>query len=215
MGNNYITDDELKQFKSLPFKKKIDCMEAYLIGVHGVSYNMQDVGIYVFGQENYSYTVSLIHRCYNFSGQNGGKYCEGCKFEQVYGYRVTRRDLESFVKKYPNGTFERGISFEDYLLSKVKDAKQSESVPVSRTVKDDFPKSTRYYQTSFGDKIITNRNKLEVLERIRYLLVTLGSVGLLVLLLLLMSGNLLEYWVVALISLIVSIGAFVAHFAIE
>lgn len=34
MTNNYITNDELNQFKNLPVKKKIDSMEAYLIGVN-------------------------------------------------------------------------------------------------------------------------------------------------------------------------------------
>lgn len=128
MANNYITDDELHQFKNLPVKKKIDSMEAYLIGVNGVRYNMQEVGLLVFGNENYSYTVSLIHRCYNFSGQNGAKYKNGCKFEKIYGYRVSRRDIEAFVKKYPNGTYDKGITFEDFLKSRVNAANKSSSV---------------------------------------------------------------------------------------
>ncbi len=125
MANNVITEDERNQFRSIAFKKKADSMELYLIGRNGYKYNMQEVGEAVFGDANYSFTVSLIHRCYNFSGQNGGKYRNGCKFEQKYGYRVTRSDIEAFLKKYPNGTFNNGVTFEDFLLTRLKSAQNS------------------------------------------------------------------------------------------
>lgn len=127
MDNKEISDVEWSQFNSIPKKQKIDCMEAYLIGKDGKVYrNMQSVGALVFGNEN-SFTVSLVHRCYNFSQQNGGRYKNGCKFEQTYGYRVTRRDIEAFVNKYPHGTFNQGITFEDFLMTRLK---SNRSAPV-------------------------------------------------------------------------------------
>jgi len=35
MMNNKITEEEFYQFKKLPVQKKIDSMEAYLIGING------------------------------------------------------------------------------------------------------------------------------------------------------------------------------------
>ncbi|WP_237266322.1 hypothetical protein [Thermoclostridium stercorarium] len=125
MMNNKITEEEFYQFKKLPVQKKIDSMEAYLIGINGRRYNMEEVGGMVFGEENYSFKVLLIHRCYNFFGQNSGKYAPGCNFERNYGYRVTRKDIEDFVNTYPNGTFDIGITFEDFL-------KQESPVPEHR-----------------------------------------------------------------------------------
>lgn len=145
-NGNMITSDELAQFKSLAVKKKVDSMELYLIGANGYKYNMQEVGARVFGDENYSYTVSLIHRCYNFAGQNGGKYRNGCKFEQTYGYRVTRKDIEAFVKKYPNGTFSNGVTFEDFLRTRVNSSQKSTSPKPSQNQRQGVPRYNRQVQ---------------------------------------------------------------------
>lgn len=105
MPNNVISRDEFNQFRSIPVEKKIDCMQVYLMGINGVRYNMEETARKVFGKSNDSFTVSLIHRCYNFSGQNSGRYRPGCSFEKKYGYHISRRDIEEFVRKYPNGIF--------------------------------------------------------------------------------------------------------------
>lgn len=136
MNKNIITNDELNQFRHISLKNKIDSMQLYLIGKNGYKFNMQDVGYKVFSDPNYSYTVSLIHRCYNFSGQNSGKYRDGCKFEQRYGYRVSRKDIEAFIKKYPNGTFNSNITFEDFLITRINN--NSYSVNTSSHLEEDF-----------------------------------------------------------------------------
>ena len=123
--NNIISPDELKTFKSLGQKKIVDCMELYLIE----GYNMSQVGNLVFGKENYSYTVSLIHRIYGFSDRNSGLYRNGCSFERNYSYRVTRQDIEAFVKKYPEGTYSKGIRLEDFLITR---ANKQKATGVSR-----------------------------------------------------------------------------------
>ena len=123
MAVNDISNDEFAQFKSINRNLKIEAMEMYLIGNNGYKYNMQEVGKALFGDENYSFTVSLITRCYNFAGQNGGKYRNGCKFEKTYGYRVSREDIEAFVRKYPNGTFGNGVTFEDFLIARVESSR--------------------------------------------------------------------------------------------
>lgn len=186
VNRNTITSDELVQFKNLSVKKKIDNMELYLIGSNGYKYNMQEVGERVFGDENYSYTVSLIHRCYNFAGQNGGKYRNGCKFEQTYGYRVSRKDIEAFIKKYPNGTFDNGVTFEDFLRTRVNKA-----VP-----KQQLDNQNIGYDDSLLDK------------ESRKILLAVGSFGIGILLIMFLSGNLFRHWIIALIILIITIGAF-------
>ena len=201
MVSNTITQEEFSQFKSLSRKKKVDSMEAYLIGVSGRRYNMQEVGAMVFGDENYSFTVSLIHRCYNFSGQNGGRYRNGCRFEQTYGYRVTRKDIEAFVKQYPNGTFSNGVTFDEFLTARANRARsvpapsQRRSVPTPKEQKS--PPLVDYqnynYQPS-GDN--------------RFLLIAMGSISVLILLFLLMTGGLFKHWIISLIALSVAVGIF-------
>jgi hypothetical protein len=204
--NNIITDDELNQFRSLPVQKIVDSMEAYLIGINGHKYKMKEVGARVFGDENYSFTVSLIHRCYNFSGQNGGKYSNGCKFEKNYGYRVTRQDIEAFVKKYPMGTYSLGITFEDFLLTRVKSAKAQGTKPqapkpqtIHRTNPSQYrePDNSYIYGDNQGDD-----------AKAPIVMLGIGCVGVLVLLILLFTGNLFEHWVISLVVLFLTIGGF-------
>lgn len=194
MSANMTKRDEFSQFKNLSAKKKVDSMELYLIGCNGYKYNMQEVGERVFGNENYSYTVSLIHRYYNFSGQNGGRYREGCSFERTYGYRVTRKDIEAFVRKYPNGTVDKGVTFEDFLITRVKNAKspaQKRPKQTSAPVPEDFVSVHRSLDRS--SKGIS---------------ITIGSICGLVLLLLLMTGNLWEYRIISGIALLIMYFAF-------
>ncbi len=124
MGKKEISIDEFEQFKALQRSdpdKIIDCMELYLIGDGVRTYNMNEVGAIVLGiEENGSFKVSQIHRIYNFSNSNQGRYRNGCKFEQTYGYRVTREDIEAFTDMYPDGTTEEDITFDDFLLARVQ-----------------------------------------------------------------------------------------------
>lgn len=180
MAINHITSEEYAQFKSINRSQKIDAMEMYLIGDDGNrKYNMQEVGLYVFGDVNYSFTVSLIHRCYNFAGQNGGKYRKGCKFERTYGYRVTRKDLEDFIGKYPNGTFENGVTFEDFLIARVENARNSVSM-------------------GNGNGHPTNDNNNSV-NNDADSVIGCGSISLFILVIMFFKGWLFEHWVISLI----------------
>ena len=116
MVNNKISQDEFNVFMGISTEIKVKVMELYLI----VGYNMNEVGYEIFGKDDRSFTVSLIHRCYNFAGRNGGKYQEGCKFQKEYNYIISKNDIEEFIKRYPHGTFGNGITFEDFLIEKIK-----------------------------------------------------------------------------------------------
>jgi hypothetical protein len=203
MKNNIITDQEVNQFRSLSVQKKVDSMEAYLIGINGLKYNMDGVGVAVFGDENYSFTVSLIHRCYNFSGKNSGKYGNGCRFERTYGYRVTRKDIEAFVKKYPNGTFNTEITFEDFLITRVDTAKtqgRPKPQPVERANASQF--------TVPDDNSYNNGDSQEYDGKFTMIMVGAGLVGILILLILFFTGNLLKNWIFSSVVLFFTIGAF-------
>lgn len=207
-----ITSDELAQFKSLAVKKKVDSMELYLIGANGYKYNMQEVGARVFGNENYSYTVSLIHRCYNFAGQNGGKYRSGCKFEQTYGYRVTRKDIEAFVKKYPNGTFNNGVTFEDFLRTRVNNSQKSMSPRSAQNQRQSASRQNiqvqRMPQQQYNYQNLGYSNDPMMDKKSRGVMITVGSVGAGILLIMFLSGNLFRHWIIALIILFITLGAF-------
>lgn len=207
-SGNMITSDELAQFKSLAVKKKVDSMELYLIGANGYKYNMQEVGARVFGNENYSYTVSLIHRCYNFAGQNGGKYRNGCKFEQTYGYRVSRKDIEAFVKKYPNGTFNNGVTFEDFLRTRVNSAPKAPSKQQRQSVPRQNNQVQRMPQQQFNYQNTGYNNDSMMDKQFRGGMIAVGSIGAGILLIMFLSGNLFRHWIIALIILFITIGAF-------
>ncbi len=213
MASNMITSSELAQFKSLAVKKKVDSMELYLIGANGYKYNMQEVGARVFGDENYSYTVSLIHRCYNFAGQNGGKYRNGCKFEQTYGYRVSRKDIEAFVKKYPNGTFNNGVTFEDFLRTRVNSAQKANTPKAAPKQQRQSPLKQNQqvqripqYQIDYKN---TGYNNDPLKDRkFKGTMIAVGSAGAGILLIMLLTGNLFRHWIIALLVLFITIGAF-------
>lgn len=116
MGND-LTSNDIQNFKHINEHDKIRCMDAYLI--RGIG-NMQDVGMSVFNNRNASHTVSLIHRAYNFSLRNGGRYKNGCAFEKQYNYRVSINDIEVFVRAYPNGCWQGGYSFEQFLIERAE-----------------------------------------------------------------------------------------------
>ena len=180
-----ISEAEWKQFRSVPAKEKIDCMETYLIGVPGRRYNMKEVASLVYGNENYGFKVSMIHRCYNFNGQNGSKYRNGCKFEQTYGYRVTRKDIEAFVRKYPDGTFNKGITFEDFLLTRIKEPGKTYSEASSVQAEEQPPN-----------------------DRMRFILIGIGSIGILIILLIFASGGFLKHWKACILLALFIIGVF-------
>lgn len=212
MASNMITSDELNQFSGLSVKKKLDSMELYLIGANGYKYNMQEVGARVFGDENYSYTVSLIHRCYNFAGQNSGKYKNGCKFEQTFDYRVTRKDIEAFIKKYPNGTFNQGITFEDFLKTRINSAKSAQLKPQKQTIPRQTQRVVQQHQRNIQqyneqNYNYSNNNQMSN-ERVKPLMIGIGSISILLLLILLVTGGLFRHWIISLIVLFITIGAF-------
>ena len=183
-----ITEDELRQFKSVPVDKKVVCMALYLIGSPTRRYNMQEVACRVFGQENYSFTVSLIHRCYNFSGNNGGRYRNGCSFEQTYGYRVTPKDIEAFVKQYPGGTFDKGITFEDFLLARIH---KTQSVPRQM----DAISPDMWQEKEKSDTAGT-------------CLTVVLVICILIIILILIFGSILKYWKICLVCAIIAVAAY-------
>ncbi|WP_461810955.1 hypothetical protein [Faecalimonas sp.] len=203
MPRNMITTDELAQFKSLAVKKKVDSMEMYLIGRNGYKYNMQEVGVNVFGDENYSYTVSLIHRCYNFSGQNGGKYRNGCKFEQTYGYRVSRKDIEAFVKKYPNGTFSNGVTFDDFLRSRVN------SISTQRQLAQRQPihGQVRQQQYNYENRGYFGNNQMNDAQ-LKALMIGFGSILALIFLIMVVTGFFFRHWIIGIIVALMMVGVF-------
>lgn len=152
---NVITGDEYNQFRSIPHAKKLRAMSLYLIGKDNVSFNMQDVGDMVFGDVNYSFTVSLIMRCYNFKDRNSRRYRPGCKFEQETGYRVTDADIDAFLKKYPNGTFQTNYTFEDFLRERAakaaKKTQRSAAPQQQRTAPSRQRTAVPQQQESWGD----------------------------------------------------------------
>lgn len=187
MAGNIITEEESAQFRSLSVKKKVDSMELYLIGANGRRYNMQEVGAAVFGDANYSYTVSLIHRCYNFSGKNSGLYRDGCRFEQTYGYKVTRRDIEAFVQRYPNGTFRNGVTFEDFLRTRASAAQRAPAEQYGQPAQWDGQMDT---------------------AKMKSTMIIAGGIGALILLIMFLTGNLFKHWIIAIVVLLFTLGAF-------
>ena len=221
--NNYITDDELNTFRSLSLKDKVDCMEAYLIGVNGRKMNMAEVGSYVFGNENYSYTVSLIHRCYNFSGQNGGKYRNGCQFEKNHGHRVNRLDIETFIRTYPNGTYDNGITFDQFLLLRVKGVGNAApeiqnpypraSRPAARVSRQTNANGGNYSRNQGG-----NYNRSQGSNRqgrgqrsngadSPIVLTIMAVISIIILIGMLLSGNLFKHWMISLFLFLVAFGS--------
>ncbi len=150
MSINY-TDNDRKKFKSFSEKQKIDCLETYLIGHQGQNYNMTQVGEMVFGESS-SYDTSTIHRAYNFDGDNKGLYKKGCRFEKTYGYEVTRRDIEAFVKKYKNGTLDLNITLEEFLLTRIGNVKKQVQKPIQK------PNNTQVQQAKITQVQNTQNN---------------------------------------------------------
>lgn len=153
-----FTESDRDEFRQIKTRDKIECMELYLIGKNQCQYNMEEVAESYYRDKNYSYTVSLIHRGYNFSGQNKGRYRNGCKFEKSYGHRVTRKDIEDFIKTYPQGTFQKYVksqdgtkrlyTFEDFLLERLKQSQSSKKYTSSETVRQKLPQSSMPVENS-------------------------------------------------------------------
>lgn len=198
MAEDRISNDELMQFKNIPFSKKVDCMELYLLGDGQYRYNMEDVGRKILNDKNGSFTVSLIHRCYNFSGKNSRKYREGCKFEQTYGYRVTRRDIEDFVRTYPNGTFQTGITFEDFLKTRIGRAPQNTAESDS-----EYWASDELDLSDYSSKKSSSNDDEDALGA-----GLLVIISIIVLIILFRTGGLFKHWIISLICVIMLVGVF-------
>jgi hypothetical protein len=119
-------------------------MEAYLI--RGMK--MNEVAKLFFNSD-YSFDVSLIHRCYNFSDRNSGRYSANSNFVRKYGYRVTKRDIEEFINIYPDGTFKQGITFDDFLLKKIARMKKANHNQNVKTHTQYQPSKQYHPQDSF------------------------------------------------------------------
>lgn len=204
--NNSMTAEEMKTFRNLSIKTKVDSMEAYLVGVDGRTYNMQEVGDVIFGDENYSFTVSLIHRAYNFSGRNGGKYRNGCQFEKKHGYRVSRKDIEAFVRKYEHGCFDKNVTFETFLISRLNNVSQPISKPDRQrqtTNRQQTPvQNNNNYQDGWNEDYVqsySSRSHGNTQVDLPLGRLAIGCIGLIILLSMLFSGQLLKHWIVALL----------------
>jgi hypothetical protein len=138
-----ISESELQQFRAFDPTLKANVMEAYLI--RGMK--MNEVAK-LFLNSNYSFAVSLIHRCYNFSDKNSGRYSANSHFVRKYGYRVTKRDIEEFINMYPDGTFKQGITFDDFLLKKIARMKKANHNQNINT-HTQYQPSKQYPQDSF------------------------------------------------------------------
>jgi hypothetical protein len=123
MSTNF-TDNDFNNFRRFDFETRADCMELYLIGKNNCTYNMQEIGELVFKNKNYGRSVSVITRYYNLNGVNSGIYKNGCSFEKKYGYRVSRQDIEALLRTYPDGLYNTDITFEQFLISRVNNAKK-------------------------------------------------------------------------------------------
>lgn len=203
MARNIISEDELVQLRNIPISRRVDCMALYLLGSGGYYYNMQEVGAKIFGDVNYSYTVSLIHRCYNFSGQNSGRYCNGCKFEQTYGYRVSRNDIEAFVKTYPNGTFSNGITFEEFLIARAESARkarasQMQGMPQIQPQQYNY-QNVNYQNTNYQNMNYSNQSRPIEDKGVMLFMYICGVIGIIILCIMLFTGNLFKHWVISLI----------------
>jgi hypothetical protein len=113
-------DGEWKTFDSKSFQERAEVMYLYLVEGH----NMEVTADIYYRNNNpqYSKHVSLITRCYNFSGRNKGVF-SGNRF----GDLVTKDDILAFVKEYPDGIESEssikpgsGIEMEAFLKNRIE-----------------------------------------------------------------------------------------------
>lgn len=112
--------------------------------------------------------VSLIHRCYNFSGRNCGKFSV-----KKFGYEVTEDDVVAFVKKYPDGIIANystdpgsGIEMEEFLIEQISKC-GSKNRPqnyfnaptyTERTFESEFEEEEQGVLDSLTDKLRSSRH---------------------------------------------------------
>lgn len=213
--DNILSEEELSQFKALAFGKKIAAMKMYLLGNGEIRYNMSEVGQAVFGGENYSYTVSLIHRAYNFSGNNSGRYRSGCLFEKKYHYRVTGKDIEAFVRTYPDGTCQKGITFESFLLSRLRQSGQQQRKTPSKPQERSFsytnpsPRSEPWEAVQSTEPSYREHFSMEIQDESAGYVAYMGGAAL-GLLLLFVNNKLLSWWYLSLICVVFFIKSFIS-----
>lgn len=122
--NERPTDADWNSFNSvtLTSEKKIEALCRFLLGTNE---SMGDIESSMFGNKG-SFTVSMIHRCYNIKTQfygHQGRYAPSSKFCREYG-EVLPKDIEEFVYKYPNGIIHTnqvgtGIELEEFLKERI------------------------------------------------------------------------------------------------
>lgn len=92
------TVKDFEQFHKVNSHQRCSYMTLYLID----GYNMDDVGQRVDGTPT-SFTTSMVHRCYGFSGNNSGVYGPKGAFYKKYKFYATPQDVSAFVHTHPNG----------------------------------------------------------------------------------------------------------------
>lgn len=128
---------ERDQFHSINFETKVDFIEAYLLGKHRgseVGKLTMDETAEKYGSGSHSaQTVSLVHRLSGFGGQNACLYGKGCKFERLHQYKVSRGDVEAFLREYPHGV-------EEGYIVPVASRKKKDSEPFLEFLESRLPK---------------------------------------------------------------------------
>jgi hypothetical protein len=115
--------------------------------------------------KNYRFKISALLRCYNFSGKNGGNYKSGCSFEKKYVYRVSRQDIEALLSTHPDGLFNTDITFEQFLISRVNNARninQPQSYNQVQNQNIDMLKNN-FFQSNNSNNITSNDNEVMVM----------------------------------------------------
>lgn len=96
-----LTENEIQYFNNTSITRKVDVLYYYLVEGKG---NMVKIAS-ILGIDD-SRQVSQITRGYQFEGKNRGIFSKKSRFFKEYGYEVTRKDIEDFVRTYPR--------YEDY-----------------------------------------------------------------------------------------------------
>ena len=203
-----ISENEFNTFCSLDFKTRANCMEAYLIGLNNRMYNMEEVGSLLFNNKNYSFTISLLLRCYNFSGKNGGNYKNGCSFEKKYGYRVSRQDIEALLSTYPDGIFNTNITFEQFLISRVNNAiniNQPQSYNQVQNQNIDMLNNNFFQQNNSKN---TNNSTFSADDGLGIVFGIGAALAFIILVIMLFTGNIFHHWIISLICLFIIVASF-------
>ena len=115
------TENDLKTFASIKSSDKVEILWRYLYDGD----TMEEIGRTVFVKSDQAgRTVSVVTRCYGLGGRNPRLF----NYWGIYEY-ITRKDIEEFVKKYPQGCKYgdgSGAEMRKYLTSLVEKKKQDQ-----------------------------------------------------------------------------------------